>query len=401
MYLVSSVAANLGILGVFKYFNFFVLSFESLAVTLGFSPTPLLLNVILPVGISFYTFQTLSYTIDIYRGTIKSAEPDFYRFAAYVAFFPQLVAGPIVRAAHLLPQMQHDHGFDKARVWRGCELVAWGFFLKLCLADNAAQVVDPRFFQPLLYNSLDHLIGIVCFSFQIYGDFAGYSLIAIGLGRILGFDFGVNFNKPYFAVSFSEFWQRWHISLSGWLRDYLYIPLGGSQAGTWRTLHNLCITMFLGGLWHGAAWTFVIWGLLHGSYLVLQRMLHQPYAAVIAALRAPKWLSTTIAILTVFILTNFAWIFFRAESFSEAWTILSIISKSDFSFEQGNQWTMIARTALAAMIVFTVDALSESSGIVALYMKEPKVRFIGMLILLWVIALLGAFKGTAFIYFQF
>ena len=176
MYLVGSLLVNLGILGAFKYFDFFALSFKSLADTLGFSPSPLLLNVILPVGISFYTFQTLSYTIDIYRGTIKSAEPDFYRFAAYVAFFPQLVAGPIVRAAHLLPQMQQDHVFDKAKAWRGCELVAWGFFLKLCLADNAAQVVDPRFLEPLVYNSLDHLIGIVCFAFQIYGDFAGVSL---------------------------------------------------------------------------------------------------------------------------------------------------------------------------------------------------------------------------------
>ena len=399
--LTLSVCSNLGILGVFKYFDFFSGSLQALLASLGLSVPLPLLNVVLPVGISFYTFQTMSYTIDLYRREMP-AEHSLLRFAVYVAMFPQLVAGPIVRAKSLLPQIRSMPAFDLQRFTHGFELVLWGFFLKLCLADNAAQVVDPRFRFPDLFDAGSHIVGTLAFSLQIYGDFAGYSLIAIGLGRMLGFDFGINFNRPYFASSFSDFWRRWHISLSSWLRDYLYISLGGNQHGVVRTYRNLMLTMLLGGLWHGAGLTFVVWGFLHGSYLVLQRAVQPAYASLMKLLRVPRPIVTGIAILTVFALTNVAWIFFRADSLSSAMTILGrIASFSGWEVGAGEERIAIAKTALIGAIVMVVDYLGTRPGVREVFGRSGRLRFAAALAICWFIAVFGAFEGASFIYFQF
>lgn len=399
--LITSLCSNLGILFTFKYFDFFSESFQALFNEFGWSVSPPLIDVILPVGISFYTFQTLSYTIDIYRRRLE-AETSLLRFASYVALFPQLVAGPIVRAASLLPQLRKDHNIDYARIGRGLEMVAWGFFLKLCLADTAATVADPRFDNPELPGTLSHIIGVVSFSFQIYGDFAGYSLIAIGLGRIMGFDFGINFNRPYFSASFSEFWGRWHISLSTWLRDYLYIPLGGNRGGTYKTLRNLLVTMLLGGLWHGASMNFVVWGFLHGAYLVLQRMLGPAYSKVTNLLRIPNFLTKAFLILLVFSLTNLAWIFFRAADLDQALIILDTILEWD-DFNAGALRTKVAilKTGLIIAIVLLVDLVSLNEKVRSFYMRNTTIRFLSLLSIIWMIVLFGTFDGASFIYFQF
>lgn len=399
--LLVSLCSNLGILGTFKYFDFFSESLQSLFDSAGLSISTPVLDVVLPVGISFYTFQTLSYTIDVYRRRI-GAEKDLLCFASYVALFPQLVAGPIVRAADLLPQLHINHSLDFSRVGRGLEMIAWGFFLKLCLADTAATVVDPRFNAIEYTGAVSHLIGVFSFSFQIYGDFAGYSLIAIGLGRIMGFDFGINFNRPYFSVSFSEFWTRWHISLSSWLRDYLYISLGGNRGGTFLTYRNLLITMLLGGLWHGAGWAFIVWGALHGMYLVLQRIVGPYYGALVNVLKVPELLSRSFLIIMVFSLTSFAWIFFRADNFDDAMSVITIIAEFDnTSIGAGDQLIGILKTFIFVMIVVLVDALSLVEKIRTFYFSNTGVRLFSVMCLIWTITLLGTFEGASFLYFQF
>jgi alginate O-acetyltransferase complex protein AlgI len=401
-YLLMSVFFNLGLLSTFKYLNFFVdaaYGFVSLFTKVGTRPT---LAIILPVGISFFTFQNLSYVIDVYRGTIPKAERTFLHFASYSALFPHLVAGPIVRAAHILPQLKHDHPLDWARIGRGLELVVWGFFLKVGLADTASTVVGPRFSTPDLYGSLSHIIGVFCFALQIYGDFCGYSLIAIGFGRVMGFDFGINFNRPYFSRSFSEFWTRWHISLSAWLRDYVYISFGGNRHGSAKTYRNLMLTMLLGGLWHGAGFTFLLWGALHGSYLVIQRWISRPYQALLTALRLPSVVSSAVAILTVFLLTCFAWIFFRAPNMGIAWRIVRIIAGgADMKLHMSEQLIGIGKVALLASVVIAVDALSLLPSVREFYVRKPVLRGFGALVLIWSIVLFGTFQGASFLYFQF
>jgi D-alanyl-lipoteichoic acid acyltransferase DltB (MBOAT superfamily) len=282
-------------------------------------------------------------------------------------------------------------------------MILWGFFLKLCLADDtAATVVGPRFDVPDLFGSLAHMIGVVAFALQIYGDFAGYSLIAIGLGRVMGVDFGVNFNRPYFARSFSDFWSRWHISLSSWLRDYLYIPLGGNRDGSFNTARNLLITMFLGGLWHGASWTFVVWGLLHGLYLVLQRLVSPAWQLAINGIRLPGWMAAVIEIFTVFALTCLGWIFFRAQTFTDAFRIIEIIFEfRDLQLHMSEQLISTVKTALIASVVFGVDALSARESIRQWYLAHPALRIACALMLVWTIILLGTFAGSSFLYFQF
>jgi D-alanyl-lipoteichoic acid acyltransferase DltB (MBOAT superfamily) len=403
--LIAGLATGLGLLGLFKYFDFFAASFAALAEEVGFAPSWPLLHLILPVGISFYTFQTLSYAIDVYRRRCP-VEHDIVRFATYVALFPQLVAGPIVRATHLLPQLRGDHRFDWDRVAGGLNLVVWGYFLKLALADTLGHqidVADKWFARPDDFGAAGHMIGTFLFSFQIYGDFAGYSLIAIGLGRIMGFDFGVNFRRPYFAASFSEFWQRWHISLSSWLRDYLYIPLGGSRHGAARTMRNLLVTMFLGGLWHGAAWTFVLWGLLHGVYLVVWHA-GERLAARIGWLQGagPRRLARPLLVVIVFALTGLAWIFFRAESVGDALTIVTrIVDWRRTSGPVSSDWIGLGKCLIVVAIVLAVDCAAEFPAVRARYRASAAVRFAAMLLGLWGIALLGTFSGGVFIYFQF
>jgi D-alanyl-lipoteichoic acid acyltransferase DltB (MBOAT superfamily) len=267
-----SVCANLGILGFFKYFNFFAENTIATLALFGLEPSVVLLHVILPVGISFYTFQSMSYSIDVYRGHLKPTR-NFFDYALFVSFFPQLVAGPIERAVHLLPQVEQPRNIDYSHVREGAWLILLGFFKKVVVADNMAVIANEVFNNPGEHHGLAVLVGVYAFALQIYGDFSGYSDIARGTAKLMGFDLMHNFRMPYFATNPQEFWRRWHISLSTWLRDYLYISLGGSRFSAWLTYRNLFLTMLLGGLWHGAAWNFVLWGVFHGTLLIAHRLL--------------------------------------------------------------------------------------------------------------------------------
>lgn len=312
-----SVVSNLTILGFFKYFNFFTESFAQASESIfGVAPNAIILDIVLPVGISFYTFQTMSYSIDIYRGQVKATHK-FVDFAAYVSFFPQLVAGPIERAKHLLPQFHHARQFpSRSQLQEGIWLIAWGFFKKLVIADNVAVIANTVFapydsgnFGDGSVEGLTLLIGVYAFAIQIYCDFSGYTDIARGISKLFGFDLMLNFNLPYFAADPSSFWRRWHISLSTWLRDYLYIPLGGNRSGNLGTYRNLILTMLLGGLWHGAALTFVIWGAFHGLMLSVYRAL----GIDTEALGYPKWKRVLMTLL-FFQLTCVGWLIFRAQN---------------------------------------------------------------------------------------
>lgn len=317
-WLLISLVSNLGLLAVFKYLGFFVVEFNTLWEAIGLGGPLPGIHLILPVGISFYTFQTLSYTIDVYRGETK-ATGSFWDFALYVSFFPQLVAGPIERSSHLLPQMQNPRPrCDEQRFREGLYHVLTGLFKKVIIADNMAMIANHVFNRPASeLSALEVLIGVYAFAFQIYGDFSGYSSIAQGLAKWLGFDLMFNFNHPYFAKSPKDFWGRWHISLSSWLRDYLYIPLGGNRGSRWMTRRNLMLTMLLGGLWHGAAWTFVIWGALHGIWLAIHRAV-EPGKAV----RDNRWMKAGKIVLT-FHMICLTWLFFRAESLTQAMEMLA------------------------------------------------------------------------------
>ena len=270
-YLFVSLFFNLGLLVIFKYFGFFTESLLSAAQSVGINLDSAIISIVLPVGISFYTFQTLSYTIDIWRGDMQPTRR-LLNFAAYVSFFPQLVAGPIERARRLLPQFEVQRSWDSDKIASGSVLFLWGFYKKTVIADNLAPIVNTAFAAPSTVEPAVLLLGVLAFAIQIFCDFSGYSDMARGLARMLGFELMLNFNLPYFARTPSEFWRRWHISLSTWLRDYLYIPLGGNKFGKFITYRNLIITMLLGGLWHGAAWTFIIWGAFHGGILALYRL---------------------------------------------------------------------------------------------------------------------------------
>lgn len=396
--LIVAIVINLLLLGIFKYYDFFLESLQSALAALHITVSPHLLRIALPVGISFYTFHNLSYVIDVYRGAC-TAERNPIRFAAYIALFPQLVAGPIVRAARLLPQLRFDQKPEWPRIARALELIAIGFTLKLVVADNLAPFVDAKFASPADFGGPTLLLATVFFAFQIYGDFAGYSLIAIGLGRIMGYDFGENFRRPYFAASFSEFWQRWHISLSSWLRDYLYIPLGGNQQGAVKTARNLVIVMFLGGLWHGASWTFVVWGLLHGSFLVAQRILSH-------LIPSPAFGKFTVLMqmALVFALVCLAWIFFRAETIGDAWIIvMKIATMEGDAGELSGDRLIIARNLLIISVLVITEAMIELRHRNATPAPAtPGLRqAVVLLVLLWAIAAVGAFAGSQFVYFQF
>ena len=317
-----SLVTDLGILGLFKYYDFFISSFDNLLVSLGIHAQFPLMHLILPVGISFYTFQTLSYTIDVYRGKMTPT-PHFLDFALYICFFPQLVAGPIERSTHLLPQVTNPRVRRREDFREGLYHVMIGLLKKVVIADNLAAVVDMVFQTPIdQLSGTECLFGVYAFAFQIYGDFSGYSSIAQGVAKWLGFDLMFNFRMPYFAQSPSEFWRRWHISLSTWLRDYLYIPLGGNRFGSFNTYRNLLITMLLGGLWHGAAWTFVAWGAFHGLLLCIYRPF-EPDRHATPVQRS--WPIRLFKVVVMFHLVCFSWLLFRAESITQAWDMCRLI----------------------------------------------------------------------------
>lgn len=415
-WITASVVTSLGVLGFFKYWNFFVDSARAGLEAAGVPFHGGSLEIILPVGISFYTFQAMSYTIDLYRREI-GVERSLLRFATYIAFFPQLVAGPIVRASEFLPQLRRDAAWEWGRFVEGACIVAWGMVLKVVVADSLAPVVDARFFAVEAMTALSLVIGVVFYAFQIYGDFAGYSLMAIGFAHVLGYQFSRNFDRPYFADSFSDFWKRWHISLSSWLRDYLYIPLGGNRRGRRRTYLNLMLTMLLGGLWHGAAWTFVIWGALHGAYLCLQRLLGRVGARLLGA-GGPdaRALGTRglgarrlgvvgmrlVQMAAVFVLVCVAWVFFRTQSVGEAWTVFArIAAGEDWSFAAVEQKFQVLKGAGLIAGLVAVEALSFRVNYWAVGRRWPVTVGVFLIGCLLAVAFLGNFTGNAFIYFQF
>lgn len=408
-YLFLSIIANLGLLFSFKYANFFNDSLRAVLnhfnIFYGFSGFDLLL----PVGISFYTFQTLSYSIDVYRGE-KEAERHLGKFALYVAFFPQLVAGPIERSTRLLPQFEKQVRFDYERFASGLRLMLWGFFKKVVIADRLAIYVNEVYNAPGEYQGLALILATYFFAFQIYCDFSGYSDIAIGAARIMGYDLMTNFRQPYFSQSIAEFWKRWHISLSTWFKDYLYIPLGGNRVSKGRWYFNLLAVFLISGLWHGANWTFVLWGFLHGFYLVFSIWTENIREAVSRVLRITRFpaLRRFLKIAITFHLVWFSWIFFRANSIGDAFLILRDMLALDFSMA-GLQNINVAlgwgelMIALASILLLEVFHLFESgTRFRALFFRSPAwVRWAAYYSLILGIVLFGVFNHTEFIYFQF
>ncbi|NCP52926.1 MAG: MBOAT family protein [Flavobacteriales bacterium] len=388
-----SITFNIGILGFFKYYNFFIESWIESLKLLGYhTENNWMLKVILPVGISFYTFQTVSYSIDIYKKKLPATK-DFIAFATFVSFFPQLVAGPIERATHLLPQILSNRIYNYANISKGVKLMIWGFFLKLVVADRAAIYVNAVYNHVEQHDGLSFIAATILFSFQIYGDFAGYSLIAIGVAKLFGLDLMTNFCRPYFASSISEFWTRWHISLSTWFKDYVYIPLGGNRVVKWRWLFNLFITFLISGLWHGANWTFVFWGALNGCYLILE--------AIVFKRRRDGIFN----IVFTFILINFAWIFFRANSITEALYIIKKIGTSPgkLYIGSGDDITASIYAVLAIAIVLSVEIKKEffNSLWSVSQNKVELIRLTGYAVIIYLIIYLGVFGDSQFIYFQF
>ncbi len=329
----TSILVNLGFLGFFKYYNFFLDNFITAFSFFGTEIKANSLNIILPVGISFYTFQTMSYSIDVYKRNLEPTK-DFIAFSAFVTFFPQLVAGPIERATHLLPQFYNKRTFDYSKAVDGMRQILWGLFKKIVIADNCAEFANQIFNNSADYSGSTLALGALFFTFQIYGDFSGYSDIAIGTSRLFGFDLMRNFNFPYFSRDIAEFWRRWHISLSTWFRDYLYIPLGGSKGGTWMKVRNTFIIFIVSGFWHGANWTFIVWGALNAIYflpLLLTKNNRNNLETVALGKLFPS-IKEIGSILFTFGLTVFAWIFFRAENIGHAAQYISDIFKHPGSF---------------------------------------------------------------------
>lgn len=405
----TSISVNLGVLFIFKYFNFFADSIAASLSAFGVPVTPVELQVLLPVGISFYTFQSMSYTIDVFRGKLEP-EHHFGIFATYVAFFPQLVAGPIERAGNMLPQFHRERQFDYDRLISGGRLILWGAFKKVAIADYIAIYVNSVYDSPELFDGPVLIMATVFFAFQIYCDFSGYSDIAIGTARILGFDLMENFRQPYFAQSMREFWRRWHISLSTWFRDYVYIPLGGSRVAFSRVLLNLMIVFVVSGLWHGANWTFVIWGFIHGGILVLETLFDR-LSNRDTRKTARRPLSVLAGVAFTFSITCVAWVFFRANSLGDATYILTNL----LTFQGGTTaflpygwgWTDYSfLNAIFLIGVLLVMDFTLSRGTLDGYFEARpalvRYAFYSVLVGFVIAGYLSSFSSSeAFIYFQF
>ncbi|WP_396632353.1 MBOAT family O-acyltransferase [Maribacter sp. R86514] len=398
-YLTLSLLINLGILFLFKYYNFFNESIFGLLNEWGLRMTLPNFDLLLPVGISFYTFQAIGYTIDVYRGDIKS-EKHFGIYALFVSFFPQLVAGPIERAVNLLPQFKETKIFNYNQAAEGIRLIIWGYFMKIVVADRLAIYVNSVYGGPEYHSSITLLTGTVFFAFQIYCDFAGYSNIAIGCAKIMGFDLMTNFKRPYFAQSCAEFWSRWHISLSTWFKDYLYIPLGGNRVGTVKNYRNLLITFLVSGLWHGANWTFVIWGGLNGAYQILFKMLNiSPKKKKVETNIGLIYIGN---VLLTFILISFTWIFFRANSFKDAITVIKRMAIAPGDLFIGDKSSFVY-SIFAVCLLLIKDAFDEFYPDKKMFFTSEyrSVRYLSYTIIITTILLLGVFDGGQFIYFQF
>ena len=395
----GSVLFNLSVLGFFKYYNFFVDSWVELFSSLGYDIKSIwTLNIILPVGISFYTFQTMSYTIDIYR---KKLEPtkDFISFASFVSFFPQLVAGPIERASNLLPQILKKREFQYDQVIQGLKLILWGMFKKVVIADSLAPIVDDIFSNYQDFGGGTLWLGAIYFSFQIYCDFSGYSDIAIGTSKLLGFELMSNFKFPYFSRNIGEFWRRWHISLSTWFRDYLYIPLGGSQEGKWKSIRNIFIIFLVSGFWHGANWTFIFWGLFHSILFLPTFMFNKNRnytSSIIAANTLLPSLKEFINVVTTFLLVTIGWVFFRSESIGDSFSYLtSMISNINIVTHLSPK---ISFYILVLVLVDWTQRFDERN----LFVTFPKLIF-KIFVIICVFLILINFKKESqqFIYFDF
>ena len=400
-----SISVNLGFLGVFKYYNFFADSFADAIANFGLHVDPWTLKVILPVGISFYTFHGLSYVIDIYKDRIK-AEKNFLDYSVFVCFFPLLVAGPIERATHLLPQIQRNRKFDYNRAVDGLRQILWGLFKKVVIADNCAEFANLIFDNHSSYSGSTLLLGAVFFTVQIYGDFSGYSDIAIGTAKLFGIDLLKNFAFPYFSRDIAEFWRRWHISLSSWFRDYLYIPLGGSKGGTWMKVRNTFIIFLVSGFWHGANWTYIIWGFLNAIYIMPSIIFNTNRANldIVASGKYFPSLKEFFQIIITFTLTVFAWIFFRAKNLSEAFDyIISIFSHSLFKLPQFRGLTKALITILLTLFFFTLEWIGRENDFAIQkigFRWNSKLRWLFYFVLVFSIFYFAG-KEQVFIYFNF
>ncbi len=395
-----NVAVNLLLLGFFKYYGFFAENLNVLFGTLGWSTSLPTLQIILPLAISFYTFHCLSYTIDIYRRQLTPAS-HFTDFALYLLLFPHLVAGPIVRAAHLLPQIATPRKPTPKDWQEGLFLIFWGLFKKIVVADNLAPKAD-RLFALQSASTPEVFLGVLAFAFQIYADFSGYTDIARGTARLMGFHFDLNFRFPYLASNPQDFWRRWHISLSEWLRDYLYIPLGGSRKGEPRTYINLMATMIIGGLWHGAAWNFILWGAYHGTLLSIHRIWQHGIKPKILPLNTGAATSTgsSFAVIIMFGCTLYGWLLFRAVSFEQIVTFTSALASPQDLIN-----TATAKGLLQQAIYFgpmiALEFWMLLRGTSELILKSPLGNALLYLLLIYVTILLGAQSGETFIYFNF
>ncbi|MFP8895096.1 MBOAT family O-acyltransferase [Chryseobacterium sp. EZn1] len=399
-WLTLSIVINLGFLGFFKYYNFFIESFADLLGGMGFKVNIWLLNVILPVGISFYTFHGLSYVIDVYKKRIR-AERSFIDYAVFVSYFPLLVAGPIERATHLLPQIQKKRTFSYEQAADGMRQILWGFFKKMVIADNCAPLVNEIFTHYQTESPANLLIGAVLFAFQIYGDFSGYSDIALGVSRLFGIELLKNFAFPYFSRDIAEFWRRWHISLSSWFRDYLYIPLGGSKGGLGMKIRNTFIIFLVSGFWHGANWTFIIWGGLNALFFMPLLIMEKNRTNIEVAAQG-KWFPSfkeILQILITFCATCIAWIFFRSESVLQAFEYIKrIFSLELFSFPAQMPVKVFALTA--CMLIIEWINREQFHGL-QIRRFNPWVRRILYGIIIYIILRYANFGNNEFIYFQF
>ena len=399
LFLMMSMVSNLGLLGFFKYFNFFAGGLRDLLGHFGLAMTPFTLNVILPVGISFYTFQTMSYTIDVYRGSLK-AEKDFLDFALFVSFFPQLVAGPIERASNLLHQFAARRIITRKDISEGLWLIFWGYFLKVYVADNLAEVAEQVFAARGIINGAEALMGTYAFNFQVLGDFAGYSSIAIGVSRLMGIRLMINFLFPYFVTNPREFWANWHISLSTWLRDYLYFPLGGNRKGEVRKYFNLFITMMLGGLWHGAAWTFVVWGFFHSAILIVHRLL-EPLTAHVRLKGVAGGLWLAVRIVFMFQVICLGGLIFRCQSVGQIGDMLESILFHFGPWTHAAVYYGLQVLTCAGPVLLVHFFQMRSKDVVSVNALPQAVRVPLLVALFYLLVVWGEYGAREFIYFQF
>ena len=411
--LISSISGNLAMLGFFKYADFMILQFNIMGEKINLTESIPLLELALPIGISFYTFQTISYTVDVFRKKIQPTE-SFIEFATYVAFFPQLVAGPIIRASDFLPQLRTKMNLgisvlrqiviEKSNLKFGISLMAIGFVKKMLFADNIVSIPNDIFSQTLTSSSLEIWFGTIAFGIQIYCDFSGYSDIAIGAARILGFNIPINFNKPYFATSPSDFWRRWHISLSTWLRDYLYIPLGGNKKSKSRTYLNLGIVMLIGGLWHGASWNFVIWGILHGAYLAIHRFISDRFPRVSGFWFFKNRIGKIISIIIMQYFVFLAWIPFRIQDFNQISYAMIKYIIIDFQLHPIFIFLNSHKTSALLVISFLIlQCIVFRKGEIAIKISEMNNKKWFLILLAMCLAILVFHQGNPenFIYFKF